>query len=71
MTLARREMAIILATLLLRWDVYDGRPGPRPTMELYDTLRARDIDANADYIIPIPAKGSKGLQVKIRAAGHV
>lgn len=67
MTLARREMAIILATLFLKWDVYDGQPGQGPTLELYNTERARDIDANGDYIIPVPARGSKGLQVKIRA----
>lgn len=67
MTLARREMAIILATLFLKWDVYNGKPGQGPTLELYDTERVRDIDANGDYIIPIPAIGSKGLRVKVRA----
>lgn len=66
MTLARREMAIILATLFLKWDVYNGKPGQGPTLELYDTERARDIDANGDYIIPVPAIGSKGLRVKVR-----
>ena len=64
MTLARREMAIILASLFLRYDVYHGQKGR--TLELYDTERARDIDANGDYIIPVPAKGSLGLRVKIR-----
>ncbi|GAB1191744.1 hypothetical protein APSETT444_000926 [Aspergillus pseudonomiae] len=64
MTLARREMAMTLATLFTKYDLYRGQPGP--TLELYDTYRSRDIDVNADYIIPIPAKGSKGLQVKIR-----
>ncbi|KUI64499.1 Trichodiene oxygenase [Cytospora mali] len=66
MTLARREMAIILATLFLKWDVYNGKPGQGPTLELYDTERARDIDANGDYIIPVPAVGSKGLRVMVR-----
>ena len=64
MTLARREMAIILASLFLRYDVYQGQEGP--TLELYDTERARDIDANGDYIIPVPAKGSLGLRTKVR-----
>jgi hypothetical protein len=64
MTLARREMAMTLATLFMKYDLYRGQPGP--TLELYDTYRSRDIDVHADYIIPIPAKGSKGLQVKIR-----
>lgn len=66
MTLARREMSIILATLFLKYDVYNGQPGQGPTLELYRTERARDIDANADYIIPVPARGSEGLRVKIR-----
>ncbi|KAI1442048.1 cytochrome P450 CYP682H1 [Annulohypoxylon stygium] len=66
MTLARREMAIILATVFLKWDVYNGKPGQGPTLELYDTERARDVDANGDFIIPVPARGSKGLRVRIR-----
>lgn len=65
MTLARREMAIILASLVLKYDLYRGQTGP--TLELYDTNRARDIDANSDYIIPVPAKGSLGLRVRIRS----
>lgn len=64
MTLARREMAMTLATIFLRYDVYRGQAGP--TLELYDTTRARDIDADSDYIIPVPEKGSVGLRVKIR-----
>lgn len=64
MTLARREMAMILATLFLKYDIYNGQKGP--TMELVDTVRERDIDANSDYIIPVPAKGSKGLVIRFR-----
>ncbi|KAI1319321.1 cytochrome P450 [Xylariaceae sp. FL0255] len=66
MTLARREMSIILATIFTKWDVYDGSDGQGPSLELYDTERARDIDANSDYIIPEPAKGSKKLQIRVR-----
>ncbi|QKX62347.1 uncharacterized protein TRUGW13939_09506 [Talaromyces rugulosus] len=65
MTLARREMALILATVVLKYDLYTGQKGP--TMELYDTERARDVDAHSDYIIPVPAKGSPGVRVKFRA----
>ena len=64
MTLARREMSVILVSLFLRYDVYRGQEGP--TLELYDIERARDIDANSDYIIPVPAKGSVGLRMKVR-----
>ncbi|KAI0441396.1 cytochrome P450 [Xylaria telfairii] len=67
MTLARREMAIVLATIFLKWDVHDGSEKQRgPTLELYQTERHRDIDANGDYIIPTPARGSKGLRIKVR-----
>ena len=57
-------MATVLATIFLKYDLYRGQPGP--TLELYETERARDIDANSDYIIPVPAKGSYGLRVKVR-----
>ncbi|CAJ2514334.1 Uu.00g024530.m01.CDS01 [Anthostomella pinea] len=65
MTLARREMALILATLILKYDLYTGQKGP--TMELYDTKRARDVDAHSDYIIPVPAEGSQGVRILFRA----
>ncbi|KAI3329673.1 cytochrome P450 [Ustulina deusta] len=65
MTLARREMSIILATIFTKWDVYDGSEGQGPSLELYDTERERDIDANGDYIIPTPAVGSKGLRIRV------
>ncbi|KAF2120196.1 cytochrome P450 [Lophiotrema nucula] len=64
MTLARREVGAILASVFLKYDLYRGQDGL--TLELYDTVRTRDIDANADYIVPRPAKGSRGLRVRIR-----
>ena len=64
MALARRELALTLATLFLKYDLYRGQEGP--TMELYDTERARDIDAQSDFIAPFPTPGSKSLQVKFR-----
>jgi hypothetical protein len=64
MTLARREMVIVLAAIFLKYDLYRGQEGP--TLELYETERGRDIDTNSDYIIPVPAKGSHGLRVRIR-----
>jgi hypothetical protein len=66
MSLARREMALILASFFLKYDLYDGHKGGH-TMELYDTERARDIDANSDFIIPVAAKGSQGLRVLFRS----
>ncbi|KAK0625509.1 cytochrome P450 [Bombardia bombarda] len=66
MNLARKEMAIVLASLFRKYDLYRGQEDGGPTLELYDTLRARDIDPNSDKIIPVPARGSKGLRVRIR-----
>ena len=57
-------MAIVLATIFRRYDVYRGQSGP--TLELYETERARDVDANIDMIIPVPAKGSKGVRIRVR-----
>lgn len=64
MNLARKEMALVLATIFHKYKLYRGQAGP--SLELYDTERARDIDPNFDYIIPAPAKGSKGLRVVLR-----
>lgn len=64
MNLARREMAIVLGTMFRRYDLYRGQAGR--TLELYETERARDIDAVSDMIIPVPAKGSRGLQIRVR-----
>ena len=61
---ARREMGMVLATVLNRYDLYRGQEGR--TLELYDTICERDIVANSEMIIPIPAKGSHGLRVRVR-----
>ena len=57
-------MGMVLATVLNRYDLYHGQEGR--TMELYDTIRERDIVANREMIIPMPAKGSHGLRVRVR-----
>jgi hypothetical protein len=36
-------------------------------MELYDTVRASNIDAVREFIASFPAPGSRGLQVKYRS----
>ncbi|KAM0133544.1 hypothetical protein ACHAPC_006871 [Botrytis cinerea] len=64
MNFARLEMSLVLAAIIQKYDIYRGQDGP--TLELFDTIRERDIDLNHDYIIPFPAKGSPGLRVKIR-----
>ncbi|GAP91979.1 putative cytochrome p450 [Rosellinia necatrix] len=62
---ARCEISIILATILRRYEIYSGQPGR--TLELYETIRERDIVANSEMIIPVPAKGSHGLRVRVRS----
>lgn len=57
-------MALTFAPIFLKYDVYYGQGGS--TLELYETDRSRDIDADSNYIIPVPKKGSIGLRVKIR-----
>lgn len=66
MTLARREMAIILFTLLIGYDLYDKQK-KGPTMELFDTIRDRDVETPSDYIIPLAEEGSEGVRSKFRA----
>ncbi|KAF5026931.1 hypothetical protein F66182_961 [Fusarium sp. NRRL 66182] len=61
---ARREMGIVLATILNRYEIYRGQEGH--TLELHDTTRERDIAANGEWIIPMPAKSSQGLRVRVR-----
>ena len=65
MTLARCEMALVLATMVLKYGLHQGQD--RPSMKLFNTNRARDVDADSDYIIPILAKGSKGVHIKFSA----
>ena len=57
-------MSMVLASVLNKYDLYRGQEGR--TLELYDTVRERDIVASHEMIIPMPAKGSHGLCVKVR-----
>ncbi|KAI0114057.1 cytochrome P450 [Nemania sp. FL0031] len=63
--IARCEMSMMLATILRHYEIYSGQAGS--TLELYDTIRERDIDANSEMIIPMPATGSHGLRVRVRS----
>ncbi|KAF2834346.1 cytochrome P450 [Patellaria atrata CBS 101060] len=61
------ELYLILEGIFRRYDRYDGTgKQSTPTLELYDTIRERDIDAVVDLVLPYPAVGSKGLRVMIR-----
>lgn len=63
MNFAKKEMSMVLASIIRKYDIYRGQDGP--TLELYETTRKQDIDLNREYIIPFPAKGSYGLQVRV------
>ncbi|KAF2843056.1 cytochrome P450 [Patellaria atrata CBS 101060] len=67
MNLARQELFTIIAGIFRKYDLYDGTGTQTcPTLELYDTERARDVDMNSDMIIPYPAEGSHGVRVVVR-----
>ncbi|ERF75987.1 hypothetical protein EPUS_01353 [Endocarpon pusillum Z07020] len=65
--LAYQELYTLLAGVFRKYDAYDGTGKQQgPTLELHNTLRERDVDMNADFIVPFPAKGSKSVQVTVR-----
>ncbi|KAJ0417856.1 cytochrome P450 [Aspergillus carlsbadensis] len=64
MNLARQQMSVMVAAIIRKYDLYRGQAGP--ALELYDTMRERDIDLARDMIIPFPVAGSQGLRVRIR-----
>ncbi|KAF1842730.1 cytochrome P450 [Cucurbitaria berberidis CBS 394.84] len=65
--LARREISVLLAALLVKYDVYEEGGGKMgPTLQVFDTAKERDIDTNSEYIIPAVARGSKGLRMVAR-----
>lgn len=62
--LAKREISVLLAALLIKYDIYEeGKEKTGPTLQVFDTIKRRDIDTNGEFIIPAPAKGSKGLRM--------
>lgn len=53
------ELYLISATIFRRFD-----------LELYDTLRERDIDIARDSFLGEPSLGSKGVRVKLVGTQH-
>lgn len=51
-SLAKAELYLTLATLFRRYD-----------MELFDTVRERDVDIYYDGFLPQPSPQSKGVRV--------
>ena len=51
-----------------KYDLYDKTAREKeqgPTLMLYDTVRERDIDLDADLGGPWPKPGSQGLRIKV------
>ena len=52
LSLAKAELYIAIATIFRRYD-----------MELYDTIRERDINLAYDGFLPQPSRGNKGVRI--------
>ena len=66
MNLAYQEMYFVLASIFRKYDTYDATAEKQgPKLQLYDTVRERDIDMDAELAAPFPTVGSQGLRVKV------
>ena len=66
MNLAYQEMYFVLASIFRKYDLYDENAEDKgPTLQLYDTVRERDIDMAAELAVPSPEVGSEGLRIKV------
>jgi len=64
--LAYAELHLLIAGIFRKYDVYDGTGTQKgPTLELFETTR-EDIDTYADFAVPFPKPGSKGIRVIVR-----
>lgn len=65
--LAYAELHIILAGIFRRYDLYDGAAKQKiPTLALFDTTKERDVDIAFDFLVPFPARESKGIRAIVR-----
>lgn len=75
MNLAQAELYLMIAKLFRRWggagvasgygkgnEMGDRRPGDVGVMRIFDTT-VRDCEMAADYFIPIPYKGTRGIRI--------
>lgn len=65
--LAYQEMHLVIAGVFRRFDLYnpDNTHHQGPTLALYDTIRQRDVDMDADLAMPAPKLGSKGVRITV------
>ena len=66
--LAYQELYLVLAGIFRRYDLFDPtvKEDQGPTLELYDTIKERDVDGVAEFIVPFTTKNSKGVQLLVR-----
>ena len=60
--LAYQELYLVLASI---FRIYNNSDTASPRLEIYDTLRERDIDTAADMGIQFAKPGSLGLRVRV------
>lgn len=66
--LAYQELYLMTAAVFRKYDLYDGTGTQHgPTLALYETTRERDVDMVHDFVVPFPARGSKGVRLLIRS----
>ena len=67
MNLAYTELFLVLAALFRRYDAYNptAKQQVGPSLQLYDTIRERDINLDADLATPWPKAGSQGLRIRV------
>ena len=60
--LAYQELYLLLAGIFRKYDsVESGQKGH--ILALYDTIRERDIDMVADFVVPITRNGTRGVKI--------
>lgn len=65
--LAYQELHLVTAGIFRKFNLYDpDTPHSQgPKLSLYDTIRKRDVDMDADLAIQTPKLGSKGVRITV------
>lgn len=65
--LAYQELHLVIAGVFRKFNLYDPDTThcQGPTLSLYDTIRQRDVDMDADLGMPAPKLGSKGVRITV------
>lgn len=65
--LAYQELHLVIAAVFRKFNLYDPDTThcQGPTLSLYDTIRQRDVDMDADLAMPAPKLGSKGVRITV------